>query len=151
MNGIEPELVNKSSKKKVKGHLRKESNLLADILDPSSTPTPQDIEKKIRNFAMKSESEYLKSRLKNHSIKPEEYNEYLKIYSNKSRNDNKNASISKDQCDNLDDTDSNDENIFTLSSWQEEMAERQNIDTKSLQSEYLEIKSKEFVKVYNLF
>jgi hypothetical protein len=149
VNGIEPELADKNPKKKVKGHLRNESKLLADILDPSSTPTAQEIEKKIKNFAKKSESEYLRSRLKNHSIKPEEYSEYLKIYSKQSHNDNKSTSISKDQCDNLDDTDS-DENIFTLSSWQKEIAERQNIDIKSQQSEYLEIKSKEFVKVYNL-
>ena len=148
MNGIEPELANKSPKKKAKGYLRSESKLLADILDPSSTLTGQEIEKKIKNFATKSESEYLKSRLKNHSIKPEEYSEYIKMYSKQPHN--KSTSISKDQCDNLDDTDSNDENIFTLSSWQKEIAERQNTDIKSRQSEYFETKSKEFVKVYNL-
>jgi len=140
VNGIKPELANKSTKKKSQGYLQNESNLLADILDPTLTPTAQEIEKKIINFATKSESQYLKSRLKNHSIEPKKYDEYLKIYLKQPRNDNQST---KDQYNNLDDTDSNEENIFTLSSWQKEIAEGQNA---SLQSEYLEIKSKEFAR-----
>ena len=125
--------------------MQNESNLLTDILDPTLTPTAEEVEKKIINFATKSESQYLKSRLKNHSIEPKKYDEYLKIYLKQPRNDNQST---KGQCSNLDDTDNNEENIFTLSSWQKEIAEGQNA---SLQSEYLAIKSREFAKVNNHF
>lgn len=145
MNGIKPELANKNTKKKNQSYLQNESNLLADILDPTLTPTGKEIEKKIESFATKSESQYLKSRLKNHSIEPKKYDEYLKIYLKQPRNDNQST---KDQDIDLDNTDNNEDNIFTLSSWQKEIAEGQNV---SLQSEYIEMKSREFAKVNNIF
>lgn len=145
MNGIKPELANKNAKKKNQSYLQNESNLLADILDPILTPTGKEIEKKIENFATKSESQYLKSRLKNHSIEPKKYDEYLKIYLKQPRNVNQ---TTKDQDINLNNTDNNEDKIFTLSSWQKEMEEGQNV---SLQSEYIEMKSREFVKVNNHF
>lgn len=145
MNGIKPELANKNTKKKNQSYLQNESNLLADILDPTLTPTGKEIEKKIENFAAKSESQYLKSKLKNHSIEPKKYDEYLKIYLKQSRNDNQST---KDQDIVLNNIDNNEDNIFTLSSWQKEMEEGQNV---SLQSEYIEMKSREFAKVNNHF
>ncbi|CAB4400600.1 unnamed protein product [Rhizophagus irregularis] len=141
VNGIKPELANKNTKKKNQSYLQNESNLLADILDPTLTPTGKEIEKKIENFAAKSESQYLKSKLKNHSIEPKKYDEYLKIYLKQSRNDNQST---KDQDIVLNNIDNNEDNIFTLSSWQKEMGEGQNV---SLQSEYIEMKSREFAKM----
>ena len=146
MNGIKFELVNGSTKKKAPNYLRNESNLLAHILDPSLTPTAQEVEEKVRNFAAKSETKYLKTRLKNHSINPKKYSGYLK-----SHNDNKSANTLKGQCDNLGDTNSKDENIFELSTWQKEIAEGQSIDIEILRSEYFETKSNEFIRVYDFF
>ncbi|GBB86219.1 hypothetical protein RclHR1_12650012 [Rhizophagus clarus] len=139
VNGIIPGLANKNTKKENQSYLQNESNLLADILDSTLTPTGKEIEKKIESFATKSESRYLKSRLKNHSIEPKKYDEYLKIYLKQPRNDNQSI---KDQDIDLDNMD--EDNIFALSSWQKEIAEGQNV---SLQSEYIEMKSREFAKM----
>jgi hypothetical protein len=145
VNGIKPELANKNTIKKNQSYLQNESNLLADILDPTLTPNGEEIEKKIENFATKSESQYLKYRLKNHSVDPKKYDEYLKIYLKQPRNDNQSI---KEKDTDLDNITNNEDNIFTLSSWQKEIAEEQNL---SLQSEYIEMKSREFVRVNNHF
>ncbi|CAG8590998.1 5425_t:CDS:2 [Funneliformis caledonium] len=143
VNGIKPELVNGNAKEEDR---KNESDLLVDILDPSSTPTVQEMEKKIRNFAAQSESEYLQSRLKIHSIEPKKYFDYLKINSKKSRNSsNKSAKPKKGQRVNSDDANSYDKDIFNLASWQKEIEEEPIIDIEALQSEYFEMKSNELI------
>ncbi|CAI2168297.1 16966_t:CDS:2 [Funneliformis geosporum] len=139
-NGIKPELVNGKVKEKAR---KNESDLLVDILDPASTPTVQEMEKKIRNFAAQSESEYLQSRLKIHSIEPKKYFDYLKIHSKKSRSSNKSTKPIKDQRVNSDEANSYDKDTFNLTSWQKEIEVEPNIDIETLQSEYFEMKSNE--------